>query len=196
MQSTKVDAALKKAQIMQQALVFEPKPSFLLNHRVYTKLTQDEEFVWLAKALSVTSGKAAENGIDSPVAIAWSQAVISCICSAATKPTARRRCVQIISEAYAQAPKEIASMIIAGMWRWVRQLESGEKDCAAAASKTEKANLHHVTRAICLSAADFDLLNSKVMKDIVEQQMVDLLIIARPELLPGINWIPLPPCWC
>ena len=191
MKSEKVNAALKKAKILEQALVFEPKPSFLLNHRVYTKLTQDEEFVWLAKALSAVSIQAAEKGTDSPIAIAWSQGVISCICSAATKPIARRRCVQIISEAYAQAPKQISQMVINGLWHWVRQLEAGEKDCAAAASKTDKANLHHATRAICLSAADFDLLKSKVMKEIIEQQMVDLLVIARPELLPGINWIEL-----
>lgn len=191
MHSSKVDIALKKAQIIQQALVFEPKPSFLLNHRVYSKLANDDEFMWLIRALSATSDEAAKLEPESGVAIAWSQAVISCICSASIQPSMRRLCVDALSQAYARLPQEISSMIIAGLWRWVRFLEAGEKDCAAAASKTEKGNLHLVTRAICLSSAETSRLGANIDSVVREQQMVKMLVLARPELLPGINWIDL-----
>ncbi len=189
MKNDKVDAALKKADIIKNAMVFEPKPSFLLNHRVYTKLTHDDEFVWLSRAFSVTSVKAAEAGTDSAVAIAWSQAIISAICSYDTKPDARRTCVQILSETYAQSPEKVSAMIVAGLWRWVRVLESGEKDTAAAASKTDRSQLHLVARAICITSEEASKLNSKVTKESLEEQMINMLVIARPELLPGISWI-------
>lgn len=191
MNSSKVDAVLKKAHVISQALSFEPKASFLLNHRVYSKLTNDDELLWLIRALSATAGEAAKSGPGSAVAIAWSQAVISCICSANIQPSVRRQCVEVLSQAYARLPRDIATMIIGGLWHWVRLIEVGEKDCAAAASKTDKSNLHLVTKAICLSDSDASRLNAEISSVVKEQQMVKMLVIARPELLPGVSWIEL-----
>ena len=55
--SGKIDASLKKAHILQQALTFDPKPSFLLNHRIYTKLTTEDDLMWFVRALFAVSGR-------------------------------------------------------------------------------------------------------------------------------------------
>ena len=191
LKSSKIDDAIKKAKIVQQALAFEPKPSFLLNHRVYSKLTNDEDRLWLIRALSATADEASASGPNSAAAIAWSQGVISCICSANVPPAVRRQCIELLSKTYARLPQEISSMVISGLWHWVRDVETGEKDCAAAASKSDKTNLHFVAKAICLSAADASKFGFEIDQSVKESQMVKMLVIARPELLPGVQWIEL-----
>jgi hypothetical protein len=187
----KVDAALKKLQVVQQALIFEPKPSFLLNHRVYAKLVHDDEFVWLSRALSSTSSEVIKLEPESPVALAWSQALIFSICSTAVKPTIRKESVNILARAYVRHPLQISSVLHSGLWRWIRNVETGEKDCAATAAKSEKNNLHFVVRAICLSPTVALEAGVEVSVQTREEQMVLMLVIARPELIPGINWIDL-----
>lgn len=191
LKSSKVNDAIKKAKVIQQALAFEPKPSFLLNHRVYSKLTNDEDRLWLIRALSATADEASTSGPNSTTAIAWSQGVISCICSANVPPAVRRQCIEELSKTYARLPQETSSMIVAGLWHWVRDIETGEKDCAAAASKSDKINLHFIAKAICLSVADASKFGFEIDQSIKENQMVKMLVIARPELLPGVQWIEL-----
>ncbi|OBT57286.1 hypothetical protein VE04_03456 [Pseudogymnoascus sp. 24MN13] len=191
LKSSKINEAIKKAKVIQQALAFEPKPSFLLNHRVYSKLTNDEDRLWLIRALSATADEASTSGPNSATALAWSQGVISCICSANVPPAVRRQCIEVLSKTYARLPQETSSMIVSGLWRWVRDIEVGEKDCAAAASKSDKANLHFIAKAICLSAADASKFGFQIDQSIKENQMVKMLVIARPELLPGVQWIEL-----
>ncbi|OBT48541.1 hypothetical protein VE00_01304 [Pseudogymnoascus sp. WSF 3629] len=191
LKSSKVNEAIKKAKVIQQALAFEPKPSFLLNHRVYSKLTNDEDRLWLIRALSATADEASTSGPNSATAIAWSQGVISCICSANVPPAVRRQCIEVLSKTYARLPQETSSMIVSGLWHWVRDVEVGEKDCAAAASKSDKTNLHFIAKAICLSSADASKFGFEIDQSVKENQMVKMLVIARPELLPGVQWIEL-----
>ncbi|KFX93614.1 hypothetical protein O988_06718 [Pseudogymnoascus sp. VKM F-3808] len=191
LESSKVNDAIKKAKVIQQALAFEPKSSFLLNHRVYSKVTNDEDRLWLIRALSATVDEASVSGPNSATAVAWSQGVISCICSANVPPATRRQCIEELSKTYARLPQETSLMIVAGLWNWVRDVEAGEKDCAAAASKSDKANLHFIAKAICLSAADASKFGFEIGQSVKEKQMVKMLVIARPELLPGIQWIEL-----
>lgn len=189
--SGKIDASLKKAHIVQQALTFDPKPSFLLNHRIYTKLSTEDDIVWFVRALFAVSGKL--DGIDpeSSVAIAWSQAVIFCICSNNLTPAVRRQAIEALSIAYVQLPTPIANVITSGMWRWIQSIEASEKDGAASAAKVGTANLHMVVKSICLSPVEALRNGVEVSTSEREQQMISLLVISRPKLLPHVHWIDL-----
>lgn len=81
--SPKLDAGLKKAQVAQTALAMEPKPSFLLNQRIYSKLSTEDEFKWFIRALSSLDVSTLEP--ESTVAVGWSQAMIFCIGSSTIK---------------------------------------------------------------------------------------------------------------
>lgn len=190
MQSGKIDAGLKKAQISQHALTFEPKPSYLLNHRIYAKLSNEDDFLWLMRALAaVSGGLTADAG--SPAAIAWSQAMIFCICTINSTPAFKRQAIETLSRTYVLRPKEISSLIINGLWKWLQSLTSGDKDSAAAAAKTENSNLHLVVKSICLPPTESGRFGAEVGTTLREQQMVSMLVISRPELLPHISWIDL-----
>jgi hypothetical protein len=191
MQNAKINSLLKKALIIQQALSFEPKPSFLLNHRIYSKLANDDDFVWLTRALMVASKDVVKADTESAVPIAWSQATIFCISSKNVTPTVRRQAINALSKAYIRQPVEIAEIITKGLWRWVQSIDSGEKDGVAAAAKSDNSNLHLVVKAICLPPTEAKSLGAEVDVQSREQQMVLMLNISRPELLPRVNWIEL-----
>jgi hypothetical protein len=187
----KVDAALKKAQTSRQALAMEPKPSFLLNPRIYGKLAGDDDFVWLLRALASTSEDIVATDATSPSAIAWSQAIIFCICSSTVKPSTRKDASATLTKLYLKYPSAISKVIVSGIWRWRDSVEVGDKDSAAVLAKTDNNNIHHVVRAICLSPAEAKEFNSEVDMSVRMEQMILLLILSRPELLPRLSWIQL-----
>lgn len=189
--NSKVDGALKKAQIGKQALIVEPKPSFLLNQRIYGKLTNEDDFNWLLRALASTSDDIIAMDPSSPGAIAWSQAIIFCICSSTIKPNVRKEAAEVLSKLYLKNPSAISKVLVAGLWRWRDSVESGDKDSTAVFAKTENNNIHHVVRSICLSPAEIDERNASVDMSVRMEQMTLLLVLSRPELLPRVSWIQL-----
>lgn len=189
--NSKVDAALKKAQIVKQALVMEPKPSFLLNQRIYGKLTSEDDFNWLIRALASTSDDIIAIDPSSPGTIAWSQAIIFCICSSTVKPDVRKEAAKVLSRLYLKHSSAISRILVCGLWRWRDSVESGDKDSAAVFAKTENNNIHHVVRSICLSPAEINERNAKVEMSARMEQMTLLLVLSRPELLPRVSWIQL-----
>lgn len=191
MSNSIIDAALKKAQISQQALTMEPKPSFLLNQRIYGKLSNDEDFKWFARALSSLSRDLAAVDTDSAVALGWSQAIMFCICSSTVGPKLRRYASHALSQICVQNPAHISKIIVAGLWRWRNSIESGEKDSAAATAKTENQNLHLVVKSICLTPAEVTRLGGEVSESVRKDLMISMLVLSRPELLPRVNWIEL-----
>jgi hypothetical protein len=189
--SANIDADLKKARITEQALAYEPKPSYLLNHRIYSKLTSDDDLIWLVRALAAVSQRLENLNRESSVAIAWSQAMIFCACSPNITPLVRRQTVETLSRIYVQLPTLIADIIISGLWRWIRSIACSDKDSAAAATRFEKGSLHLVAKSICLPPAEATRLGAGVDVSSREQQMVSMLVIARPEMLPHVSWIDL-----
>ncbi|CZR59752.1 probable translation activator GCN1 [Phialocephala subalpina] len=189
--NAKVDVALKNAQITKQALVMEPKPSFLLNQRIYGKLTSEDDFNWFLRALVATSDDIIAINPSSPAAVAWSQAIIFCICSSTVKPNVRKEASEVLSSIYLRNPLAVSRVLVSGLWRWRDSVESGDKDSAAVFAKTENNNIHHVVRSICLSPAEIDERNAKVEMSVRMEQMTLLLVLSRPELLPRVSWIQL-----
>ncbi|EDN10947.1 60S ribosomal protein L19 [Histoplasma mississippiense (nom. inval.)] len=76
--------------VLQQSFSISPKPSFLLNPKIYTKLTSADDFLWKTRALStIARSKVFEAG-DLAARDAWGQAFIYMICSSSTPPEVRR----------------------------------------------------------------------------------------------------------
>lgn len=191
LKSGKTDAGLKKARITEQALTFENKPSYLLNHRIYVKLANDDDLIWFIRALAAVCQRLTSLESNSPVAIAWSQAMIFCVCSSSLTPAVRRRAAETLSGIYVQWPFYIAEVMTRGLWRWLQCIAISDKDSAAAATKFESGNLHLVARSICLPPAEAVRLGTEVDVSTRERQMVSMLVISRPELLPNVQWIDL-----
>jgi len=191
-----LQALAKKASIQKNSLALEPKPSYLLNQRIYSKFAEDD-LRWLSRALSAISP--ALSSTSAPVRTAWAQAFIYLICSAATTPAVRREATDALADLYAQSVANssdsssiITEAITDGLWHWVVVAESGDKESAAVLSKTANSNLHLVLRSICLSPKEFaKRAGADLKKAQLEAQMCSLLVLAKPQLIPRASWIEL-----
>ena len=187
--SPSAKSPLAKLSIHTQSLLTDPKPSFLLNPRIYGKLTAEEDLRWLCRGLIEVAPHL--SGLDSRGHIAWAQAIIYLICASSTKAAVRKETGEGLSRIYASLPDLISKAVVGGMWYWIEMLEEGDKDSAALASKTGNQHLHTVLRAICLSTREFRDLLHEPNREQLERQMCSLLTLARPELVPRISWIDL-----
>ncbi len=189
LESEKLNAAIKKANVIKESLILEPKPSFLLNQRVFSKLASEDDFRWNVRALSSMAASLGQVHISRTAAGAWAQALLYAITASATAPTVRRDATDALSSAYAKQPVLIAKIITTALWQWQRQVEMGEKDSAAASAKTGSEKLHLVVRSICLSVDEVVKLGGTVDRADLEQQLINMLVLCRPELLPRVRWI-------
>lgn len=183
-----VKAVLKKTAVSKECLVADPKPSFLLNHRVYSRLTSEDDIRWFLRALSAIYddvSKAPKN-----VQVVWAQALIYLASSTNVAPQIRKETCETISRLYVR-DFEFSGILIDGLWQWVESSHTEDKDSIAASAKFENAHLHLVLRSICLNSDEFKELGAERSEENLTKQMCLLLVIARNDLIPRANWIDL-----
>ena len=195
-----LNALAKKAAIQKSSLTIEPKPSFLLNPRIYAKFS-DEDLRWFYRSLSAVApalGSATE-----PARIGWAQAFLYILCSSATSHTVRKEALDSLADLYVRSGQAdeatdgysiVARTIIAGIWHWIQSIETAEKESAALAAKTGNDDLSLALKAICLSPTDYaarHLSGKESDRSQLQAQMCSLLVLAHPDLIPRVNWIDL-----
>ncbi|KXT18454.1 hypothetical protein AC579_8176 [Pseudocercospora musae] len=192
MTDLKNSAAIKKAAISDKVLTMEPKPSFLLNARVYTKLTSEDDLRWLLRGAIATfpSLTIAKDGIRA-LAKAWAQTIIFLISSTAVAPKVRSEAAKALQALYVAHAEVVSDIIIDGLWQWCEDVELETKDSAAAASRTGHSELFRVVRAICLDSETLTRVGTPVLKDVVERQLRRLVVLCRPQLISKAPWIEL-----
>ncbi|KAK0732965.1 armadillo-type protein [Lasiosphaeria miniovina] len=195
-ETSSLHALSKKAAIQKNSLLLEPKPSFLLNPRIYSKFL-DEDLKWLTKALSAIAPAVVSSS--APVRIAWAQAFIFIICASTTVPAVRREAMDALSDVYAESASNsegsssiLTDAIIDGMWQWVQATEAADRESIAALAKSGNSNLHLVLKSICLSRKEYaSRAGADANESHLESQMRSLVVLARPELIPRASWIDL-----
>ncbi|KAI1331652.1 ARM repeat-containing protein [Xylariaceae sp. FL0255] len=184
--SSTLDDRLKKLGISKACLSIEPKDSLLLNHRIYSRLSTDDDFRWLLQSLQALHTRVSKAPHD--VQIAWSQAFVYIVSSPGVSAKIRTDVCETITKLYAQDPAFVSTIMIDALWHWVTSSDIEEKDSVAASAKFEKSHLHLVLRSICLTQEDVEKLGVSVE---IDEQMCALLILARHGLIPKSNWIDL-----
>ena len=180
---------VEKSAIAKQVLVGGSKPSFLLNHRIYSKIIADSDLNWGIRALTSTAKSLAEGQPNSDVEDGWSQAFLYFITSSIIPPTIRKEAAKSLANVYLEHPARIGHVVIDGIWNWRRKVDLDEKDTAAASAKTGNSELYHAIRSITPSHPSEETQSAKVDLKILENQLIDLLVLDRPELLPHTSWI-------
>ncbi|KAL2261667.1 hypothetical protein VTK26DRAFT_3659 [Humicola hyalothermophila] len=192
LENPKLQPLLQKASVQKNSLVLEPKPSFLLNPRIYSKF-QEDDLKWLCRALAAVAPKLPDTAA---VKVAWAQAYIYLVCSSGTSPDVRRQATNALSDLCAKSSgsegHSIAATIIEGIWAWLEATEAADKESAAALAKTGRSNLHLVLKSVCLSPEEYATRGgSDVDKSRLEAQLCSLLVLAKPHLIPRASWIDL-----
>lgn len=189
--SASLEALAKKFPVQKHSLVLDPKPSFLLNPRIYGKFQTDDDFKWLYRALSSLAPAVVSLG-NAAVQSAWAEAYIYLLTSSHVSPAMHRDSANSLSDVYARSGGAVVEFIINGLWHWLESLSSGEKESAAILAKSDTSTLYSVLKAICLTPMDYSArAGADPAKERLEAQMCSLLVLARPELIPRAKWIEL-----
>ncbi|PNP74878.1 hypothetical protein FNYG_11794 [Fusarium nygamai] len=179
------DLSLAKASVTKQSLSLDPRSSFLLSPRIYSKVSADEDLKWFSRALnSIFQGLDKE--ADSQVALAWSEAIIHLVTAQSVPATVQQETSKTLSSLYVRSPKLVSGFIIAGLWDYLKHSGSPDKEPSSGAH-----NLIQVVKAICLTPSDIEKSGETISTEDLETQANNLLVLARPGLIPRANWIDL-----
>lgn len=195
--SAKIATSLKKASISTSVLGSEAKPSFLTNHRVYTKLSVGDDFLWAIRALGAASLEFSGQSLPPSFGASWAQAVIFMITCTSVQPTVRHEANKMLQQSWKAQPANVSAYIADGMWLWLKSIDLEEKDSPATSGKTDKERLHLVLNALCsaspASTEDLQTVNSNVTnrKHHLRQLLVRLVVLCRKPLLSRVQWIDL-----
>jgi hypothetical protein len=187
----KLAAIYKKSDVLSQSLAVQPKPSFLLNAKVYSKLSTEEDVVIAVRALKAIAPFLAQDGSSTDAQIAWAQAFIFPIVAQGVTSKAKSAVKQALTQTYLSAPSTTSEMIIRGLWAWYRSSEQEDKDSAAVASKSGSKDLATVLGCICLSPEVVQKSEAKIDETSLRSQALSLIVLARSELIPRMSWIDL-----
>ena len=180
---------LRKANVQGQALAFDSKPSFLLNHKVYTKLVVEEDLTWGVRAVAACSSGLTAAVVPSAAGDAWMQTLLYLITASIIPPDVHQDATTALTKAYVSEPAAIAERVVKGLWQWYRHVELSDRDTSAFAAKTGNSKLHLAVRAICLPPHHVLFSSERISGEVLQTQLIDMLVLCRPEILPRVSWI-------
>ena len=174
-------------QMLKTALIMSPKPSFLLNHRIYTKLSTSEDLIWAIRALGASSRGLVDHGLGSNVVHAWAQMFLYLITAATLPSSVRKEAMTALTAAYLRQPPMVSSIVIDGIWQWHRHVELDNRETAAAAARTGSSRLYLAIK--CILPGSEESSNGVVSAASLGDQLISMLVLCRPEILPRVSWI-------
>lgn len=176
--------------VVTQSLALNPKPSFMLNPRAYSKLTAQAEVQWAVRTLAAVSSSSIFEGAEDAAQVAWGQAFIFAITLPGLHTNFRESAARTLSEVHLKNISLISRVVIDALWAWILSFRTAEKESAPVSAGPESERfLHLVVKALCPSASSVSELE-KVQSDL-KGQLVKLLILCRTELIPNVSWIAL-----
>jgi hypothetical protein len=188
-QSSALQTELKKINVTKEFLSLDPKSAFLLNHRIYSRLSNDDDCIWFLRSLQAAYADIFIS--PEPIQTAWAQALIYLISNLTVSPSIRKTACKVITRFYVQDPTTVSAAVIGGLWQWVNASHRKEKDSIAASARFEASQLHLVLHSISLGNEAFEKQGTQRNQGLVEEQMCTLLVLARKELVPRCSWIDL-----
>lgn len=185
----RIDPLIKSADVAETCLTTVPKISFLINVKIYSKLTTNDDHRWAVRALAATAGYVIyeKNHADM-----WASAFLYLISAASVGPNCRKEACAALSAVYLKHPESIGKIILGGIWQWVKALEGHDKESAAVAAKTGAVYLKNAIFAVALppNAASGGLEAGVVIEEgTVKNLLVNLAVISHHELIQGVDWI-------
>ena len=171
---------------ISQALSENTPPSFLQNHRIYSKI-DPQDMPWVVRALSSSCGSLLNSPLE--FRVAWAEAFIYAISAAHIPPKQRQSAMTSLTSLYLENRVMISGAIIQALWKWCRDSEKGEKNTPANAAKTGTSRLLSVMHSICPISMLFSTEQRDSGGAAAQDQLINMLVLCRPEIIPGAHWI-------
>ncbi|OOQ88832.1 60S ribosomal protein L19 [Penicillium brasilianum] len=175
---------------VSQAMTMGSKPSFLLNPKAYSKVTSPLEMQWLVRALAAVTSGSKFVGAENTARAAWAQSFIYTITGPAMATSYRESAVESLSTVYVKDVVSIGPIVISALWSWIYSFRTAEKESAAvSAGPGSERLLHLVLKALCPSSKARE--ESRIAASDIESQLINVLVLGRPEMIPNCSWIDL-----
>ncbi|KAL4807002.1 armadillo-type protein [Aspergillus unguis] len=173
-----------------QCMVLQPKPSFLLNPKAYSKLTTQAEVQWAARTLAVISSTAKFDSADAQAKVAWGEAFIYVITAPGLHTSSRDESARTLSDVHKSNVGVMGRILIDALWAWTLAFRTGEKESASVSAGPDSEKfLHLVAKAICSTPSTSE--SSKEASSEMKAQLINMLLLARPEIIKNVSWIDL-----
>ncbi|KAL8765433.1 MAG: hypothetical protein Q9209_007501 [Squamulea sp. 1 TL-2023] len=189
-QGNRIHVPMSKASVLEQACPSDPKLSFLITHRVYSKLAAPEDLIWFIRALAACSPQISLTDSESMTGDAWAQAFLYLVTAKSLPHQIRKDAAKALHESYLEQPSHVARCVIKGLWSWQEHLATGQQDNPATASKSGTSRLFLAVQAVCPSKDEVGV-NANLTCRTLEDQLIHLLVLCRPPLVPHLSWIEL-----
>lgn len=188
----KLSTIYRKSDVLDQSLAFHPKPSFLLNSKVYSKLATEDDVVIALRALTAVAPFITQGAASKETEIAWAQAFIFLIVAQGVSSQAKSAARAALTDIYLKvSPETVSRLMVQGIWAWYRSTELQEKESAAVASRTGFNELATVIGCLCVSPEALKKAGTNIDDTSLHSQALNLIVLARPEIMPRISWIDL-----
>ena len=174
-------------QVFMTALTMSSKPSFLLNYRIYTKLSVPEDLMWAIRALGASSRGLADHGLGSNPAQSWAQMFLYLITAATLPSNVRKEAMRTLATVYLQQPTVVSSIVVDGIWQWHRHVELDDRETPAAAARTGNSRLYLAIQ--CILPRSKEPASEIASSASLEDQLISMLVLCRSEILPRVSWI-------
>jgi hypothetical protein len=192
MKDEKITAIYKKSDVLSHSLAVQPKPSFLLNPKVYSKLSSEDDVIIAVRALTAVAPFLVQEASLKEVQSSWAHAFIFLIVAQSISSKAKSAAKQALTQTYLRvSPADISRIIVQGLWSWYRSGELEDKDSAAVASKTGSTELSAVVNCLCLPPEAVQKQGANIDQATLRVQALSLIVLARAEMIPRISWIDL-----
>ena len=192
MKDEKISAIYKKSDVLSHSLAVQPKPSFLLNPKVYSKLSTEDDVTIALRALTAVAPFLIQEASSSEAQTSWAHAFIFLIVGQSVSAKAKSAAKQALTQTYLQvSPSGISNIMTEGIWSWYRSSEREEKDSAAVASKSGSTELGVVISCLCVPSDAVRKQGANIDQKDLSSQALSLIVLARKEMIPRVSWIDL-----
>ncbi|KAI9370427.1 armadillo-type protein [Aspergillus egyptiacus] len=172
-----------------QSMVLQPKPSFLLNPKAYSKLTSQAEVQWAVRTLATVPSASKFDSAEPQAKVAWAEAFIYAITAPGLQNSFRDESARALSSVHQRNVKAMGRTVAEALWAWILSYRTGEKESAAVSAGPDSGRfLHLVAKAICPPS---EAANSDQNKVDLKEQLVGMLVLGRSELISNVSWIEL-----
>ncbi|KAI8639859.1 armadillo-type protein [Parasitella parasitica] len=187
---------LKTQKYPSQLLVAQPKPSYLLWDRIYTKALTAEEGLWLVRALTSVFIEETQESLEKTGAGHLVAQALVWIITSHPEHTVRRSAFQEVSSIAAAEPIKLGHFMKQAIKQWLSDIENNTKDSTAVSAVN--ADVYNKETATFRLAAVLNAITSydkALAESIKGMELIDMMILAHHEYIASptnkYNWITL-----
>ncbi|RMZ81392.1 hypothetical protein DV738_g2224, partial [Chaetothyriales sp. CBS 135597] len=172
--------------LVDEALTSQPSPSYLINAKVYSKLSAADDLQWLSKAL--TGVAAGLESTDEDSKVLWARAVLHLLLEPDTAPNVRRETSDLLAIS-ARRYAAVGSSIIAGAWSYLKEIQAANVANAEGALPLADIKLLAILRTALPPSTKPVKGSVEPRLTISESHAIDTIVLLRPELIAHADWI-------